>query len=376
MKIPLHHPHITGREIQFLLEAYIGLHSQGDGDYTRRCKEFLEEEFVGSTCLLTTSCTHALDMSAMLLDVREGDEVIVPSWTFVSTANAFATRGARIVFCDIREDTLNIDDAQIEALITPRTKAIVPVHYGGIACEMDPILELAASRSVTVVEDAAHAMFGTYKKRKLGTFGAMSTFSFHATKNFISGEGGALLINDPRYVERAEIIREKGTNRTRFYRGEVDKYTWVDFGSSYLMSDMLAAILYAQLEEYETIEALRRIAYQHLTELLTPWAVKNEIRLPIIPDHCESSHHIFYLIMPTPESRDRIIQFLKEKEIESAFHYLPLHLSPMGQRYVEPGAQFPVSEYIADRLVRIPMHTMFLYPFREYLAETIEQFTV
>ncbi len=304
--------------------------------------------------LLTTSCTHALEMAALLLDIGPGDEVIVPSFTFVSTVNAFVLRGARPVFIDVRPDTLNLDETKLERLITPRTKAIVPVHYAGVGCEMDAILEVAQRYGVAVVEDNAHGLFGKYKGRYLGTFGSLATQSFHETKNFTCGEGGALLINDPQYIERAEILREKGTNRSRFFRGQVDKYSWVDVGSSYLPSDILAAFLYAQLEARAEIQAKRRHLWHYYYEHLRDWAEEHHVRLPIVPPHCEQSYHMFYLLMPSLEQRQALIAYLKSCGILSVFHYLPLHLSDMGRRFGGQEGDCPVTEEVSDRLVRLP----------------------
>jgi dTDP-4-amino-4,6-dideoxygalactose transaminase len=306
--------------------------------------------------LLTPSGTHALELIALLLDIRPGDEVIIPSFTFVSTANAFVLRGARPVFADIRPDTLNLDEAQLERLITPRTRAIVAVHYAGVGCEMDAILEIAARHGIAVVEDNAHGLFGTYKGRYLGTFGSLAALSFHETKNITCGEGGALIINDPRYIERAEIIREKGTDRTRFFRGEVDKYTWVDVGSSYVLSDLLAAFLYAQLEARERIHAKRRRIWQYYAEHLKDWADAHGVRLPYVPPHCQQSYHMFYLLMPSLAERQALMAHLRARGILSVFHYHPLHLSAMGRRFGGRPGQCPVTEAVSDRLLRLPFY--------------------
>jgi dTDP-4-amino-4,6-dideoxygalactose transaminase len=306
--------------------------------------------------MLTTSCTHALEMSAILLDIQPGGEVIVPSFTFVTTANAFVMRGARPVFIDIRPDTLNLDETQLERLITSRTKAIVPVHYAGVACEMDAILQIAGRYGIPVVEDNAHGLFGKYKGQYLGTFGSLATQSFHETKNFTCGEGGALLINDPQYIERAEIIREKGTDRSRFFRGEVDKYGWVDIGSSYLPSEILAAVLFAQLEEREQVQAHRKWIWHYYYEHLQSWAAGFGIQLPAVPDYCEQSYHMFYLLLPSLEQRQDLIRYLKENGIYSVFHYLPLHLSKMGQQFGGRQGDCPVTESVSERLLRLPFH--------------------
>jgi dTDP-4-amino-4,6-dideoxygalactose transaminase len=294
-------------------------------------------------------------MSALLLDIQPGDEVIVPSFTFVSTINAFVLRGAWPVFADIRQDTLNLDETRLESLITPRTKAIVPVHYAGVGCEMDTIMAIAGRHGIEVVEDNAHGLFGAYRGRPLGTFGAMATQSFHETKNIVCGEGGALLLNAARYVERAEILREKGTNRSRFFRGQVDKYTWVDVGSSYLPSDILAAFLYAQLEASDTIQTMRRSIWEQYHAQLAEWATDHAVRLPTIPAHCEQSYHMFYLVMPSLAVRPAVIAHLRRSGVQAVFHYLPLHLSEMGRKYDGTPGQCPVTEEVSDCLVRLPL---------------------
>jgi dTDP-4-amino-4,6-dideoxygalactose transaminase len=295
-------------------------------------------------------------MAALLLDLQPGDEVIVPSFTFVSTANAFALRGARPVFADIRPDTQNLDEGRLERLVTPRTRAIVPVHYGGIGCEMDAIGEIAQRHGLAVVEDNAHGLFGTYRGRSLGTLGCLGAQSFHETKNFTCGEGGALLINDLRLASRAEIVREKGTNRSRFLRGEVDKYTWVDLGSSYLPSDLLAAFLYAQLEARETIQSARRRVWTFYHERLRGWAEDHRVRLPSAPPHCGPSYHLFYLILPTPERRQELGDYLRARGIQAVSHYPPLHLSGMGQRFGGKSGDCPVTEEVCPRLIRLPFY--------------------
>lgn len=355
-KIPFNRPHVAGREHQYIAEAIANGHASGDGAFTRRCHGLLQEWLGVPKALLTTSCTHALEMSALLLDLHAGDEVIIPAFTFVSTVNAFVLRGATPIFADIRLDTLNVDERLLESLITPRTKAIVPVHYAGVACEMDAILALSAQHGLTVIEDNAHGLFGKYKGRWLGTFGALATQSFHETKNFTCGEGGALLINDERYSERAEIIREKGTNRSRFFRGQVDKYTWVDLGSSYLPSDMLAAYLYAQFEAREHIQAKRQCIWQYYDAHLRQWALEHGVTLPTIPPHVEQPYHMYYLLMPSLKERQAFIEHLKAQGILAVFHYLPLHLSEMGQRFGGKVGDCPVTESVSDRLVRLPFY--------------------
>jgi len=330
----------------------------GDQTFSKKCHALLEQVLGVPKAMVTTSCTHALEMSALLLDIQPGDEVIVPSFTFVTTANAFVLRGARIIFADIRPDTLNLDERQLEGLIGARTKAVVPVHYAGVGCEMDAIGEIAARHGVAMVEDNAHGLFGKYRGRWLGTFGCLATQSFHETKNITCGEGGALLINDPRLLERAEIIREKGTNRKQFFRGQVDKYTWVDIGSSYVMSDVLAAFLYAQLEEWPAIQTRRQRIWQYYDDNLRGWAQERGIGCPVVPAHCEQAYHMYYLLMPSLEERQAFIAFLKSRDVLSVFHYVPLHLSPMGQRMGGRVGACPVTEDKSDRLVRLPFHNL------------------
>lgn len=354
--IPFNKPCLTGREYEYVAEAVRNGQISGDGAFSRRAHALLERELGAARVLLTTSCTDALELASLLLDVGPGDEVIVPSFTFVSTANAFVLRGARPRFVDVRPDTLNLDERRLEAAIGPRTKAIVPVHYAGVGCEMDAIGEIAARRRVPIVEDNAHGLFARYRGRPLGTFGALAAQSFHETKNFSCGEGGALLINDARLVERAEILREKGTNRSRFFRGQVDKYTWVDVGSSFLPSDMLAAYLCAQLEEREQVTSKRRGVWQRYYDGLKDWAARREVQLPTVPPHCEQPFHMFYLILPTLEQRTRLIAHLKQLGIGAVFHYLPLHLSAMGRSFGGEPGDCPVTERVSDRLLRLPFY--------------------
>jgi dTDP-4-amino-4,6-dideoxygalactose transaminase len=354
--IPFNKPSLEGAEREYMAQAVANGHISGDGEFSRRCHRLLEEALGVPRCLLTTSCTHALEMAALLLGLGPGDEVILPSFTFVSTVNAFALRGARPVFADIRSDTLNLDETRLERLFTPHTRAVVPVHYAGVGCEMDAIVEIALARGATVVEDNAHGLFGRYRGRPLGTFGCLATQSFHETKNFTCGEGGALLINDPALVEPAEIIREKGTNRSRFFRGQVDKYTWVGLGSSYLPSDILAAFLLAQLERREAIQAQRARIWARYRDGLAGWAAERGVRLPVVPGHCESSWHLFHLLLPDLASRQRFIAHLKARGILAVFHYLPLHLSEMGRRYGGKPGDCPVTEDVSDRLVRLPFY--------------------
>lgn len=370
-RIPFNRACLAGNEPQYMAQAVQYGHVSGDGPFTKKCHAALEQALGGPKVLLTTSCTHALDMAALLLEIRPGDEVIIPSFTFVSTVNAFVLRGARPVFVDIRPDTLNLDEARLERLITPRTRAIVPVHYAGVGCEMDAILEIANRHGLAVVEDNAHGLFGKYKGKCLGTFGCLATQSFHETKNITCGEGGALVINGPQYVERAEIIREKGTNRSRFFRGQVDKYTWVDIGSSYLPSDILAAFLYAQLEAREQIQAKRRRVWEYYREHLPGWAQAHDVRLPIVPAHCEQPYHMFYLLMPSLEQRQALIAHLKACGILSVFHYLPLHLSDMGRGFGGRPGDCPVTEDISDRLLRLPFYNDLTESDQAYVVEAI-----
>lgn len=355
-RIPFNKPALVGNEIEYIVQAVRGGHASGDGSFTKKCHGFLEQALGVPKVLLTTSCTHALEMAALLLDIQPGDKVIVPSFTFVTTVNAFVLRGARPVFIDIRPDTLNMDEQLLEDLITPRTRAIIPVHYAGVGCEMDAICEIADRYSIPIIEDNAHGLFARYKGEWLGTFGALATLSFHETKNFICGEGGALLVNDPQYVERAEIVREKGTNRSQFFRGQVDKYTWVDVGSSYLPSDILAAYLFAQLEAREHVLAQRKRVFEYYAKHLQDWAQVNDVRLPIIPSCCEQSYHMFYMLLPSLEKRQKLIAHLGSKSILSVFHYLPLHLSPMGRKWGYQEDDCPVTEDISDRLLRLPFY--------------------
>ena len=354
--IPFNRPAVVGKELYYISQTIVNGYSAGDGDFTKKCNRFLEQELGVPKVLLTTSCTHALEMTALLLDIKPGDEVIVPSFTFVSTVNAFVLRGAKPIFIDIRPDTLNMDESQLEHLITSKTRVIVPVHYAGVGCEMDIICEIANRYHIPIVEDNAHGLFGKYKGRNLGTFGAFATQSFHETKNVTCGEGGALLINDSRYIDRAEILREKGTNRSRFFRGQVDKYTWVDIGSSYLPSDILAAFLYAQLEVIDQIQAKRRKIWEYYHQNLKGWAEKNGVRLPIVPPHCEQAYHMYYLILPSLKYRQSLIAHLKSLGILSVFHYLPLHLSTLGRQFGGREGDCPVTEDVSDRLLRLPYY--------------------
>ncbi|MFC2055782.1 dTDP-4-amino-4,6-dideoxygalactose transaminase [Chloroflexota bacterium] len=372
--IPFNKPSLTGDELNYLTQAIEKYHISGDGIFTSKCHQWLEKHFNIPKVLLTTSCTHALEMSAFLLNVKPGDEVIIPSFTFVSTVNAYVNRGATPIFIDIRPDTLNLDEKLLERLINPRTKAILPVHYAGVGCEMDAILEIAEEHHVPVVEDNAHGLFGKYKGKYLGTFGSLATQSFHETKNITCGEGGALLINDQQFIERAEILREKGTNRSRFFRGQVDKYTWVDIGSSYLPSDMLAAFLYAQLESYETIQLKRKKIWEYYHANLEDWAEGNGVRLPYIPNYCQQPYHMYYILLPSLKIRKGLIEHLKGERILSVFHYLPLHLSDMGRKFGGKIGDCPVTENLSDGLLRLPFYNTLTRDEHERVINAILEF--
>jgi len=374
LRVDFNHPITVGNEFEYMRQAIENAHISGDGPFTKKCHALLEDQLGVPKVLLTTSCTHALEMSAILLDIQPGDEVVIPDFTFVSTVNAFVLRGASPRFVDVRPDTLNLDESKLEAAITPKTKAILPVHYAGVGCEMDSIMEIANRHNVAVVEDNAHGLFGKYKGKFLGTFGSMASQSFHETKNFTSGEGGALLINDQKLVERAEIIREKGTNRSRFFRGQVDKYTWVDIGSSYLPSDLLAAFLFAQLEQREKIQLHRRQVWEIYDAALKDWASAHDVQLPHIPEYCEQAYHMFYMLLPTLELRQKLISYLRERGIYSVFHYLPLHLSDMGQHFGGREGDCPVTERVSDQLIRLPFHNALTSSEQEIVIESIREF--
>ena len=376
MAISFNRPTSVGKESEYMQQALQSDHISGDGQFTKKSHALLEQALGVPKVLLTTSCTHALEMSALLLELKDGDEVIVPSFTFVSTINAFVLRGAKAVFADIRPDTLNMDETKLEALITPKTRAIVVVHYAGVACEMDTIMEIANRHNIPVIEDNAHGLFGKYKGKYLGTFGVMATQSFHETKNFTSGEGGALLINDGKYIEDAEILREKGTNRSRFFRGQVDKYTWVNVGSSYLPSDILAGFLLAQLEAREHIQSKRRRIWETYYKELEAWAEENHVGMPFVPAHCEQTYHMFYILFPDLEKRQAAIAHLKERGIQAVFHYLPLHLSPMGEKYGGKEGDCPVTERVSDQLLRLPFYTNMTEEDQQRVIEALKEFAV
>lgn len=354
-RIPFNRPYMTGNELDNMAEAQRALHLSGDGGFTARCHRWIEQQTGCARALLTHSCSSALDMSALLLDIAPGDEIIMPSFTFVSTANAFVLRGGVPVFVDIREDTLNLDERLIEAAITPRTRAIAPVHYAGVGCEMDTIMAIARRHGLAVVEDAAQGVGASYKGRALGAIGDLGSFSFHETKNVIAGEGGALLVNDPALVQRAEIIREKGTDRARFYRGEIDKYTWQDVGSSYLPSEINAAFLWAQLEAAERITRERLALWQRYHDGLAPLEQRGLLRRPIVPDDCAHNGHIYYVLLAAGIDRHMVLSRLKDNGVASVFHYVPLHPSPAGQRFGRAHGELALTTELSERLIRLPM---------------------
>jgi dTDP-4-amino-4,6-dideoxygalactose transaminase len=362
MQIPFNRPYLTGNELKYMEEAIRSLkdggHISGDGKFTRKVQDLIQSRFGADKVLLTPSGTGALELATHLLDLKHGDEVIVPSFTFSSTVNPIVMAGARPVFADISPDTLNIDPGDILRKITPRTRAIYPVHYAGVSCPMDEIMEIAADHDLKVVEDAAHGVNARYKGRYLGTIGDFGCYSFHETKNYVCGEGGALLINnkDPGIIERAEIIREKGTNRSKFYRGEVDKYTWVDIGSSYLLSDLLAAFLYAQLEDMDIIQSMRLKLWKHYHTALHRFQEKGMLRLPVIPDYADHNAHLFYILLRDEPARDRAMKYLKDQGIQAVFHYIPLHSAPFGRQLGYKKEDLPVTEDISSRLLRLPMY--------------------
>jgi dTDP-4-amino-4,6-dideoxygalactose transaminase len=353
--IPFNRPYATGKEFVYQGEALRNLHLSGDGVFTKRCHQWIEQRTGCAKALLTHSCTSALDMAALLLDLKSGDEVIMPSFTFVSTANAFVLRGAVPVFVDIREDTLNLNERLIEAAITPRTRAIAPVHYAGVSCEMDSMIAIARRHNLAVIEDAAQGVMASYKGRALGAIGDLGSFSFHETKNIISGEGGALLVNIPAMVSRAEMIREKGTDRERFFRGEVDKYTWQDLGSSFLPSELIAAFLWAQFEEAERITHERIAIWNRYHALLAPLEQSGLLRRPIIPSDCQHNGHIYYVLLAPEIDRQAVLRELKNNGVHAVFHYVPLHSSPAGLRYGRAHGELQLTTSLSERLIRLPM---------------------
>lgn len=374
MKFNFNVPPYTGKEAEYIAQAVKNQKICGDGEFTKKCNAWLEEKTGTKKCLLTTSCTHATELAALLLDIKPGDEVIMPSYTFVSTANAFVLRGAVPVFVDIRPDTMNIDEKLIEDAITEKTKAIVPVHYAGVSCEMDTIMDIAGRHNLYVVEDAAQGIMSSYKGQALGTFGEFGCFSFHETKNYSMGEGGALLIRDEAFIEKAEIIREKGTNRSKYYRGQIDKYTWVDFGSSYLPSDMNAAYLYAQLEVAEEINDARLAVWNRYYENLTPLADKGRIELPVVPKDCVHNAHMFYIKAADIEERTALINFLKDNDILSVFHYIPLHTAAAGQKYGRFHGEDRFTTRESERLLRLPMYYKLTPDDADYISGKVKEF--
>lgn len=354
--IPFNKPSVIGDEFANIAKAIEHGHISGDGEFTKACQALIETRFAVKKALLTTSCTSALEMAALLCGIEPGDEVIMPSYTFVSTANAFVLRGATPVFVDIRRDSLNLDESLVEAAITERSRAIVPVHYAGVGCEMSRIVSIAKKHGLYVIEDAAQAVNAKYRSSYLGTIGDIGAFSFHETKNVICGEGGAIVMNDSEFSARAEIIREKGTNRSQFFRGEVSKYTWVDIGSSYLPSDIMAAFLYEQLKNLDNITAKREWHYQNYFESLKPLAARGLLDLPQVPEHCETNSHIFYVILQNADQRAALIDHLKHRQINAVFHYVPLHSSPVGMRLGRCPDDLPVTEDISERLLRLPLY--------------------
>ncbi|WIT11321.1 dTDP-4-amino-4,6-dideoxygalactose transaminase [Paucibacter sediminis] len=355
VQIPFNKPYMTGKELWYIAQAHAKGHLAGDGEFTKRCARWLEERTGARRALLTHSCTGALEMAAILADIGPGDEIIMPSYTFVSTANAFVLRGAVPVFVDIRPDTLNIDETKIEAAITPRTKAIVPVHYAGVACEMNRIMEIAQRHGLLVIEDAAQGVMSSYQGRPLGSIGHMAALSFHETKNIISGEGGALLVNDARFIERAEIIREKGTNRSQFFRGQVDKYTWTDMGSSYLPSELISAFLLAQTEEADRITQRRLMIWETYHRFLQQAELDGLLRRPTVPQGCGHNAHMYYLLLPSLARRSAFIDTLKSQGISTVFHYVPLHSAPFGLRAGRAVGEMTVTNDLSERLVRLPL---------------------
>ncbi|MBN2452349.1 MAG: dTDP-4-amino-4,6-dideoxygalactose transaminase [Lentisphaeria bacterium] len=370
-RIPFNRVTAAGNELEYVAEAVRSDHISGDGPFTRRCHALLEQLLGAPRVLLTTSCTHALEMCALLLDIRPGDEVILPSFTFPSTGAAFLLRGARPVFCDIRPDTLNLDERRLPELLGERTRAIVAVHYAGVACEMQVLGEVAARHGLHLIEDNAHGLFGSWRGRPLGTLGCLATLSFHESKNLTCGEGGALVVNDPSHTERAEILREKGTDRSRFFRGEVDRYTWVDLGSSYLPSDILAAFLYGQLEARERIQAARRRAFETYRELLEGPAAALGLQLPTVPEDCRPAYHLFHVLFPDEACREQARSYMTAHGIKAVTHYEPLHLSGIGQRLGCRQGMCPVTESVARRILRLPLYPALTAAEQEDVVRTL-----
>ncbi|HVO33046.1 MAG TPA: dTDP-4-amino-4,6-dideoxygalactose transaminase [Elusimicrobiota bacterium] len=371
MKIPFNKPALIGREIPYILDAIRRGQLSGDGTYTRRCRQYLERRLRMPAVLLTPSCTHALELAYLLLDIRPSDEIIVPSFTFPSTVNAFMLRGGTPRFIDIRADTLNMDETRVASAIGGKTRAISPVHYAGLPCRMDVILHVARRHHLPVVEDAAQALGATFEGREAGTFGDLNAFSFHETKNCSCGEGGALALRNAKYIRRAEVLRQKGTNREQFYRGVVDKYSWIDLGSSYLPSELQSAFLLAQLQHDKEILARRRRLYLNYREALQPLEAAGKLHLPVIPSQCGSSYHLFHIVLDSQRTRDRLIANLHRKGITAVFHYFPLHLSRMGRRLGYRRGQFPVTEYISPRLLRLPLYNTMTSGEQRYVVKNI-----
>lgn len=371
--IPFNRQNLFGKEFEYIKDAYDNKKISGDGKYTKLCDKFMEDKFSAKKVLLTTSGTHSLDMAAILAGIKPGDEVILPSFTFVSTANAFVLRGAKPVFCDIREDNLNIDETKIEALITDKTKAIAPVHYAGVACEMDTIMDIAKRHHLYVIEDATHAVNAKYKGKYLGTIGDIGCFSFHETKNYSMGEGGAIILNNDKFIEEAEIVREKGTNRSKFFRGQVDKYTWVDIGSSYLPSDINAAILWAQFDHFDDIQNQRLHIFYKYGELLKDLSDKGYFRMPIINDFATANGHMFYILLNDGETRDKLLKFLNDSGVNAVFHYLPLHDSIFYKEHYGK-LSLPVTESLSARLLRLPLFYTLKDEEIEYVSEKVHEF--
>lgn len=372
--VPFNKPFVAGKELYYIAQAVTLGNISGDGHFTKLCCKLLEERFAIHRVLLTPSCTAALEMAVLLAGVEPDDEVILPSFTFVSTANAVARLGAKPVFVDIREDTLNLDETRIEAAITERTKAIVPVHYAGVCCDMQPIEAIATRHNLAVIEDAAQGVNAYYQGRALGSIAPLGAYSFHATKNYTCGEGGALCVNDPQLVERAEILREKGTNRSKFLRGEVDKYTWVDIGSSYVPSEIASAFLYAQLEMLDPIAERRKQIYDRYYTRFEGLAAEGCLRLPHVPADCESNYHMFYVVLDDGATRDALMQFLKERGVGATFHYIPLHTSPMGSTYGYQQGDFPVTEDLSGRLLRLPFYYEITEEEQDYVVSMVQEF--
>ena len=373
MKIPFNKPYLTGKELGYIQESLKSGNIVGNGGFTKKCESLMEEIFGAKKVLLTGSCTDAIEMASLLANLETDDEVIVPSFTFVSTVNAFILRGAKPVFVDIREDTLNMDETKIEEKITGRTKAIFPVHYAGVSCEMDTIMDIAGRYKLSVVEDAAQGVYAKYKGRYLGAIGNLGTYSFHGTKNYTCGEGGALVINDESLIERAEILREKGTNRSKFLRGEIDKYTWVDVGSSFLLSDVLASFLYAQLENLDEINRKRKAIFEFYYENLKELEEAGELRLPIISDGCETNYHLFYILLHSEEKRNFLMDQLKDAGIQAVFHYVPLHNSPMGMRFGYRDGDLPLTESLSGRLLRLPFYADLELEEQKFIVDIVKK---